>query len=88
MLNQFDFLVSPKPTQNILNLTIDGVLNNNNSTIIFTNLLGQIVFQESIPSFYKKWQKQYDLSKYPNGIYFITIHNDSAIMTKEFIIQR
>jgi len=88
-LNEYnDIQIFPNPVQNILGLTIEGEWSKNNSTAIFTNLLGQVVHQEAIPSFDENWQRQFDLSEYPNGIYFITIRNDSKIITKEFIIQR
>ncbi len=89
LIEDYDIQVSPNPVQNILNLTIENEGKvNHNSTATFTNLLGQVIHQENIPSFDNKWEKQFDLSVYSNGIYFITIQNDSKIITKEFVVQR
>lgn len=84
----FEFQIMPNPASDYIDITISQEFLEKDLTLIFRNTLGQVLHKLSIPKFEGDWVQRFDLSPYPNGIYFLTIQNESKIVTKEFIIQK
>ncbi len=61
----------PNPVQNILNLQLP----QDNNRLIVSDIVGKIVFDNSIPSNYKL-----DMSGFKTGIYFIKAENSNGIL--------
>jgi len=83
---EFSFSITPNPTSNTLNITLENVLLQKNIQLQITDLLGQSIFQQHIPIFEKTWTHQLDVSAYPSGTYFLTLQNGESVVTRKFII--
>ncbi|MBI5538756.1 MAG: T9SS type A sorting domain-containing protein [Bacteroidia bacterium] len=75
-----EILVTPNPSNGIINITTNNNNNSNISDIIVYNVIGDIVFESSNS---KTLQTQVDLSILTNGIYFIkTIISEKTFLNK------
>ena len=78
--NRVDFRIYPNPTNGHLHL--EGQLNNNTDIICY-NMLGDIVYQESLLGTNTSWV--IDFSSFPLGIYSIQVSNNDGTAIKKFI---
>lgn len=77
-------LVYPNPTDNLVNITLSDYHITN---IVVTDIVGSNVFQRRISS--SNGSAQISLSLLPDGIYFLTLYEDSApIKTTKIILQK
>jgi alpha-tubulin suppressor-like RCC1 family protein len=77
--NQQDLLLFPNPASGIIHIqSAKGI-----SSIDIINMLGDKIFSQQI---FSVSQTNIDLSKFPNGVYYIkTIYSDASYSTKIFI---
>jgi hypothetical protein len=79
-------MVYPNPATNTLYVKIDAVTLQNNSSIRITNSSGKVVYTENFVRTDFRILKQVDISKLPNGVYFLTVTTDiSTSRTLTFI---
>ena len=74
--------VYPNPAKDLINISFNGY---NNSKIKLTNLLGNIIYSESLESTNENNIKSLDLSGISKGIYFIEIISDKGKFTQKII---
>ncbi|PCH68472.1 MAG: hypothetical protein COC01_03785 [Bacteroidetes bacterium] len=72
--------IYPNPTLDILNIVYSGSLGNN-SKVFITDLSGKMVFTSKL----SKAKNSIDISHLANGIYYLTLQNNTAIVTKKFM---
>lgn len=81
------FSVCPNPASNIINLSFEATIANNYA-ITIKNMLGQIIFSESVRGASDAFTKQIDLSSTPKGIYFIELQsNPDKSVVKKIVLQ-
>lgn len=71
------FLVYPNPTNDVLNIVGNDLLNDNYK-VSLTDVLGQLLFQEDIAITDNKIEKQIGVKQFSSGIYFLTIGSPNA----------
>lgn len=77
--------VNPNPATDFLNLIIQ--TSEQDFTIKFLNVTGQIIFQEYINNFGGNFNKTIDLKNYPQGIYFLQILSAKNVTNNKIIVQ-
>lgn len=78
------FNISPNPNTGHFNIKFTDNTNQE-QVITITNILGNIVYKETIPN---QSDTKLDLSNLANGIYTISVSNATQIITKKIIIQK
>lgn len=68
----------PNPGTNMINIKLSGT---KEATIQITNLSGQVIFSRQLSTD----NSQIDISKFPKGIYFISITSDDFLKTEKLI---
>ena len=51
------------------------------------NIVGEVIYEESLDQFVGEYTKQISLSDYSKGIYFLEINNDKGTINKKIILQ-
>jgi len=69
-------MLFPNPATNMINVRIDAVTLQNNTIIRISNSAGDVVYTESFMRTAFRALKQVDVSKLPNGVYFLTVTAD------------
>ena len=81
-------MLFPNPATNMINVRIDAVTLQNNTIIRISNSAGDVVYTESFMRSAFRALKQIDISKLPNGVYFLTVTADiNTYTTLTFIKQ-
>ncbi|RLD21693.1 MAG: hypothetical protein DRI71_08545, partial [Bacteroidetes bacterium] len=78
--------VYPNPT-NSGNVILKGTLSGVKSNIIITDILGKIVLQDEAPILNNKLQATLNVSSLKNGIYLISVSDNSGVYTSRLIIE-
>ena len=81
-LKNEEISVFPNPSTGLVNINFSNEYKGN---IFVTNVLGATIFKEEI-EILKTEKKAIDLSRFPNGIYYINIQNEEKTEIKEFKI--
>ena len=79
-------LIYPNPTQGILNIEFD-LIGSKEVTLSLVNILGDVVYTESIDNETIRYSNKLDLSNYSNGIYFVKLKKEDGVITKKVILQ-
>jgi hypothetical protein len=80
--------VYPNPATSMVNLKIDALTLQTNTVIHITNAAGSIVYAEEFKRTDYRTVKQVDISKLPDGIYFLSVNTDiNTIQTLKFTKQ-
>lgn len=77
--------IYPNPSMNYISVELVNQNVSDNLKIEIINPLGQSILSENI-KFENKITKQFDISNYSKGLYFIQIQGSKINITKEFII--
>lgn len=77
-----NIMVFPNPSNGVFNVFANE--NKQCPKIEIYNLLGKKIYQSET----KNWKSEIDLSKQPNGIYFISIETDKRVAVQKLIIQQ
>lgn len=77
--------IYPNPSMNYISVELVNQNVSDNLKIEIINSLGQSILSENI-KFENKITKQFDISNYSKGLYFIQIQGSKINITKEFII--
>ncbi len=85
-LNSNTLSISPNPNNGTFNVTFD-TLEKGNYKLEVTNLLGQIIFEESLTNFSGSVSKQLSLSIKEKGVYVVTLTNsNNTKISKKLIL--
>lgn len=79
------FIIYPNPAHDLITLLLsnDGKSTNNNFTIY--NLEGKVIMHKELGKVAEKYREQIDLSKLPNGLYYLAFSTDGIKQTKKLI---
>lgn len=77
-----DFGITIYPNPNTGTFTI--TTKENNYTLIITTVLGKNIYQSEI----KNQKSEIDISKQPNGVYFINIKTEKGTVSRKLIINK
>ncbi len=79
------FNVYPNPSEGICTVSFNAATADS-YRLVFTNALGQMVYQESLKNFGGEYSKQIDVSQFGKGIYLINLSSsDTQIVKKVFV---
>ena len=56
-------------------------------TLKLTNVLGEVIYSESLTNFIGQYNNEIDLNKNPKGIYFLEISSPTNSYSKKIILQ-
>ena len=79
----FDFICSPNPAQDNINILTNGFVNDVNVEIF--DGFGKLVYKETFNFLKFKNISSIDLSTFENGMYFIKIYDAFHTKTKQFV---
>ena len=51
------------------------------------NIVGEVIYEESLEQFVGEYTKQISLGDYSKGIYFLEINDDTGTINKKIIVQ-
>lgn len=77
--NEQSLKIFPNPTNN--KITIETLSTNKDKSISIYNLQGQLLFQQT--SKYKN--TEIDVSRFPNGMYFVKVESDTGMVSGKFV---
>ena len=77
--------IYPNPCDGTFNIYAKGL--NSTTDLYILNVQGQIVYKEKLINTSSNYTKQFDLSDYSKGIYFIKLVNENDIQIKKIVIQ-
>ncbi|MBI4947364.1 MAG: T9SS type A sorting domain-containing protein [Bacteroidetes bacterium] len=77
--------VYPNPSLGEFNIELNYSVSNN-YTIELSNVLGQLMYSETLTNFSGKYTKHFDMKKYGEGIYFMSVRSKDSQMTRKVIV--
>ena len=80
----FSFIVYPNPTHDIINVKLTGL--HSVSSLMLFDVIGKLLINDTIGVSGSETTKQYDLSRYPRGMYLLTLVNEGKSHTKKIIL--
>ena len=83
-INNLD--VYPNPSRDIFNLVFEAI-KKQRIEIRVINVIGEVVFKESLNNYEGKYNEKINLSKYSNGAYFLEIESENSTINKKIILQ-
>ena len=78
--------VYPNPTEGSFTVTIENV-DNAQTFDVYNNVGQQLISEKLTNNGYSKFSKQYDLSNYPTGIYYLRFTDGNKVRTRKLIIK-
>ena len=86
-ININNLTVYPNPSNDIFNI----VFNSNTKQDIDVrvhNVLGEVIFSESLKDFNGDYNRSVDLSQYPNAIYILQLNTKNGILNKKLVLKK
>ncbi len=77
--------VLPNPSNGIFSVNLKS-LDKTNYTLSITNVLGQVVYSESLSNYSGEYVKQFDLTNNGKGVYFIGLKNKTNELQKKIVV--
>lgn len=74
-----DFNVYPNPNNGQFDMTLNSLVSSN-FKIELNNILGQVIYSESLNSFSGKFSKSFNVTEYGEGIYFLRVFNEAGLV--------
>jgi PKD repeat protein len=84
--NHSSIEVFPNPTSGYVNVIFTNI-NHESMTLKLTNVLGEVIYSESLTNFIGQYNNEIDLNKNPKGIYFLEISSPTNSYSKKIILQ-
>ena len=85
-LDDRSLTVYPNPSTGIVHLTISG-LEGRKVDVSVLNVIGTVVYRESLSELNDHFTKTLDLSRLANGLYYVKIEADSASQLCKLVIR-
>jgi len=86
LANLVSIEVFPNPSTGSFTLNL-AIIEKNNYQIQLKNVLGQVLYVESLNNFKGDYNKQFDLSTYGKGVYILSLVNANGQQVKKIIIE-
>jgi hypothetical protein len=85
-LNSSKLSIYPNPTKGLLNIEFD-MVGSKEVSLFIINVLGDIVYQETIDNTIFKYTNKFDLANYSKGVYFVKLKKEDGVVTHKLILQ-
>ena len=86
-VNINNLTIYPNPSNDIFNI----VFNSNTKQDIdlrVHNVLGEVIFSESLKEFNGDYNRSVDLSQYPNAIYILQLNTKDGMINKKLVLEK
>jgi hypothetical protein len=83
-INNLD--VYPNPSRDIFNVSFTSE-DVQDLEVRIINVVGEVIYTESLQQFVGEYTKQVDLATYTKGIYFLEITTNNGVVNKKLILQ-
>jgi photosystem II stability/assembly factor-like uncharacterized protein len=80
------FNVSPNPTDGLITINYSG-LQSGNTRLEIINSIGQVVIQDDFFANTSSMNKNFDLDKFPSGVYYVSLWNKGIRVTEKIILK-
>jgi hypothetical protein len=84
--NTLSLNVQPNPAHETVSITVNG-LTDKTATLNLLNMKGQSVFSADLSSMQNSVTTQIDVSSFARGIYVVKVKTDTAVETKQLVVQ-
>ena len=78
--------IFPNPTDGLVILSFESI-ENNNFIISILNVLGEVVFEETLIQFSGMYRKEINLDNFAKSVYFIKIETSGSAINKKLILR-
>jgi hypothetical protein len=85
-LDEKTLVVYPNPSTGIVHLTISG-LEGRKVDVSVLNVIGSVVYRESLSELNDHYTKTLDLSRLANGLYYVKVEADNASQLCKLVIK-
>lgn len=85
-LDEKTLVVYPNPSTGIVHLTING-LEGRKVDVSVLNVIGSVVYRESLSELNDHYTKTLDLSRLANGLYYVKVEADNASQLCKLVIR-
>lgn len=85
-LDEHTLVVYPNPSTGIVHLTISG-LEGRKVEVTVINVIGTVMYRESLTELNERFTKTLDLSRFANGLYYVKIEADNASQLCKLVIR-
>ena len=79
-------LVYPNPSTGIVHLTINN-LQGKKVELSVLNVIGSVLYHETVTELNDKYSRTLDLSKFANGLYYVRLESDNASQMCKLVIR-
>jgi hypothetical protein len=79
-------VIYPNPSTGIVHLTISG-LEGRRAEVSVLNVIGTVLYRETLTELNERSTKTLDLSKFANGLYYVKLEADNASQLCKLIIR-
>ena len=85
-LDDKTLVVYPNPSTGIVHLTISG-LEGRKVEVSIINVIGTVMYRETVTELNERYTKTLDLSKFANGLYYVKLESDKASQLCKLVIR-
>lgn len=85
-LDERTLVVYPNPSTGIVHLTISG-LEGRKVEVTVLNVIGTVMFRETLTELNERFTKTLDLSRFANGLYYVKLEADNASQLCKLVIR-
>ena len=78
--------VYPNPSTGVINLSLSG-FNGKKTTLRVVNVIGTVVYQETMASADGRFNKAIDMSKFAHGLYYIKLEADDYNEIRKIVLK-
>ena len=78
--------IYPNPSRDIFNVSFISETKQSIEVRV-VNLVGEIIFTETLENFEGEYTKSFNLSEYSKGVYLLELDTDNGIVNKKLILQ-
>ena len=78
--------IYPNPSRDVFNVSFTSETKQSIEVRV-VNLVGEIIFMETLENFEGEYTKSFNLSEYSKGVYLLELDIDSGIVNKKLILQ-
>jgi hypothetical protein len=79
-------LVYPNPSTGIVHLTINN-LQGKKVELSVLNVIGSVMYRETLTEMNERYTKMLDLSKFANGLYYVRLESDNTSQMCKLVIR-
>lgn len=86
VVDERTLVIYPNPSTGIIHLTING-LEGRRAEVSVLNVIGTVLYRETLTELNERSTKTLDLSKFANGLYYVKLEADNSSQLCKLIIR-